>query len=135
MVVVTTCNKLVLEQQAFKDKEPFKMKGVTNQKEEECLRNTFVDIIQQMQTNIKVGNLGQTTIEPFNTSWAGLSNTNILLIDLLTKLLKQLIEVIELTQIVKDILNDIGNQILNIKYTLNLGQLMKIIFNIKRFLT
>ncbi len=77
MVVVTTCSKLVPEEQAFKDKELVKMKGVTNQKEEERLRNTFVDIIQQMQTNIKAGNLGQTTIEPLNTSQASLSNTNV----------------------------------------------------------
>jgi len=47
----------------------------------------------------------------------------------------QTIDVSKIVQIMEDIPIDIGKHFFNIKYTLNLGQLMQIVFDIKKILS
>jgi hypothetical protein len=105
-------------------------KNVIDWKEGEDLRNVFVETIQQMQSSDEARTLRQITIESLSTSWASFLNTNNVLP---THLWNQLL--LRYLKIVEDVFIDIGKHMLSTKYTLSLGQLLKIIIpNIKQFL-
>jgi hypothetical protein len=90
------------------------------------MRDSFVNIIKELQGNDWIS---QTPIElnrPHHSNWAGLQK---LINQLITnkQLVKFTTQITLLEKTLEEILRDISTQVLETKYVTNLGQLLKIV--------
>ncbi len=129
VVIVTTCSQ-VPKQHVFKECELVKEKAVIDQQTEEQLRDSFIHTIRELQGSDLTSQTFVNLNGPLHSNWVGLSKfVNQLAI---SKQPTQLTpQIISLEKILEEILKDINIQVLETKYVINLGQLLKIVLDIK----
>lgn len=103
VVVVIMYNKSTIKHITFKNKKLLKPKNVSYWKEKKIEKCFWGDYFVKMQSNDEVRILAIAIIEPFNTSWVKLPNSNVLPTGS-----PSISKVFELIQNVEDILTNIG---------------------------
>jgi len=132
VIVMMTCSQ-VLKQQVFRERESMKAKAITDCQIEEQLHDFFIHTIKELQGADLMSQAFVDLNRPLHSNYASLL---ILISQLVTS--KQPIQLTSQTIIpektLEEILKDINTQVLEIKYVLNLGQFLKIVLDIKRYI-
>ncbi len=124
----------------LKKRKPVKAKGAEDWQQELCLRDSFIEITRQLQN----GGVDKQPItineELLQINWARLldnSTTTQSVENNRTSDASEQLMISKQVTIEKDfrrILMDISKQVLDTKYTLNLGQLLQVILNMKCYI-
>ncbi len=128
---VTTQSK-ASEEHVFKDQKPRKNKSIIDQETKKKLKNIMVKTIQQMQIASPPPNLPAIIVGEWTIGWIKMLS----LVGLIERLEIQKVPSTFPSRLIhaEEIFQNINKQMLEIGYTLNLGQLFKITLDPKKYL-
>jgi hypothetical protein len=136
VIDVITIRNQQSEQQVFKERELVKIKWAEKWQQEELLWDPFIESIKLKHSGAKKQ---PTTINEgsLQTNWARLPNnptmTQPTISNRISEVIQQLVisKQVTIKKTLEEILKDINKQVLETKFTLNLGQLLRANPNIK----
>jgi hypothetical protein len=130
IVVVVTTHIQMLEQQIFREHEPVKAKTTIDWQTKEQMCDSFVHTIKDLHAGDSKSQAPIDLNGMFHSNWVGLSKiTNQLVMG--KQLVHLIVQIMTRKKTLEDILKDINIQVLKTNYIINLGQILRIVLDIK----
>jgi hypothetical protein len=124
----------------FKERELVKTKGAKEWQQEECLHDSVIETIKQLQHSGAKKQHAIINEGSLYNNWAGLPDNSTTIQSVVNnqtgEVNQQLVisEQVTTEKTLKEIIRNINKQVLETKYTLNLGQLLWVILDIKCYI-